>query len=255
MIKTSKKDLYDCLSQFEIPKNHIYIIHSSVLKFGIFEGGAKGILEVLYEVLGNSATILMPTFTFNYATTKTWDYHASKSEAGALTEFFRKQNTTKRTLHPFHSLAVSGPQKELFLKNKNLSSFGPGSPFEVLYEHSAINIALGIGLVGGATFLHHAEEVANVPYRYHKDFPGVIIDENGKNIEKVFKMFVRKITPEYEFCNTWDHVLPEYRKFSLVQEKKINGADVLVFNIKQCHDHILSIMEKNPYFIAKKVIK
>ena len=166
-------------------------------------------MKCLHEVLGDEATILMPAFTLSTGKTRHRDYH-SKAVTGALAEYFRKLRGTLRTIHPFHSLSVAGPKAKDFASCQNLSSFGIGSPFDQLYEKGAFNIALVIRLVGGATFLHHAEEMAQVSYRFYKDFPGEVIAEDGVKRENTYKMFVREIGDTYEYRNEWCHVLGDF---------------------------------------------
>lgn len=85
--------------------------------------------------------------------TRHWDYRTPKAETGALPEYFRKLLGTFRTIQPFHTLSIAGQKALDFVSCQDLSSFGVGSPFDQLFEKSAIISALGIRLVGGATFL------------------------------------------------------------------------------------------------------
>ncbi len=255
MIKTSKQNFIAALGQFDLPKNHTYMVHSSMLRFGLFEGGLAGVVECLHEVLGPQATIAMPAFSFSYGDSRLWDYHKTKAETGALTEYFRRQPSSIRTIHPFHSISVTGPKAGEFAQCRGLSSFGVGSPFALLYDMEAINLSIGIGLVGGATFLHHAEETAMVPYRFHKDFPGEIIDENGKMLTDTYKMFVRKVEDTFEYKNEWDHILGDFVQDGLVEQGSLNGASLLAFRIKPSHDRFIERLKKDPFYCAKKVLK
>ena len=202
MVKTTQKQFVTALQELNLPINSIYMIHCSMISLGIFEGGFIGFMKCLREVLGPKVTIAMPTFTLSYGNLRKWNYHTSKSETGALSKHFRKLPNSIRTFHPFHSIAVNGPLAEKFLECKNLSSFGISSPFALLYELDAINLAIGIDLVGGATFLHHAEEIGNVPYRFHKEFPGEVLDINGNIVNKNFQMFAREISENYQYVNS-----------------------------------------------------
>jgi aminoglycoside 3-N-acetyltransferase len=252
LIKTSLAQLSFGLKAMQFPKNHVYIVHSSMLKFGVVEGGLKGILNCLKEALGQSATILMPAFTFSFGDTRVWDYHASKAETGALTEYFRKLPSSRRTIHPFHSLTVSGPLTEAFIGCTNLSSFGLGSPFELLYDMEAINISLGTDFQGGGTFLHHTEELARVPYRFHKDFPGDVVGEDGRKLPRIYKMYVRKISETREYHNRWDHVLDDFLNEGLAAHIKVNGAKLYAFHIKPTHDRFLQQLTKDPFYCASR---
>lgn len=254
MIKTSLAQLSAGLQALRLPQNHVYIVHSSLLKFGLIEGGAAGVLACLKRELGPEATILMPAFTFSYGRSRVWDYHASKAETGALTEYFRKQPGTRRTLHPFHSLCVAGPRAEAFAACADLSSFGPASPFALLYEMDAINLALGTEFEGGATFLHHTEEAAQVPYRFYKEFPGEVRGEHGEQLPGPYRMYVREITPTHEYDNRWQHVWDDFVSDGLVERAKVNGADLFAFRIKPTHNRLLQRLQADPFYCASKNI-
>ena len=104
----SLKDIKSILSNINIKEDYI-LIHSNLLIFDKFNFFIEGLWDVLHKTLGNNKTYLMPTFTFSFTKKKIWDYNNSKSETGALTEFFRKKIAKKRTVHPLHSLCVCVP--------------------------------------------------------------------------------------------------------------------------------------------------
>lgn len=253
MHKTSKWDLQNTLEEFALPKDKTYIVHSSLFSLGLFEDGCSGIMEVLYSVLGREATIIMPTFTFSFPQKKNWCYWTSKSETGALTEFFRNDTKAHRTLHPIHSVAVKGPEQSKYVSCNNISSFGPNNPFEKLIADDAINIGLGVGLVGGATFLHYAEECARVPYRFMKDYPGNVFDKSGSTINLVFKMYSRKLSSKRNYKNDWSRISHDFKKKNLLKSKSIGLGEVIVMNMANCHELLMAKLIKNPYYIANEI--
>jgi aminoglycoside 3-N-acetyltransferase len=252
MIRTLQTDLKMALQTLALPVGRVYVVHSSLLKLGLIEGGLKGIMQCLWEVLGEDATIVMPTFTFAFGRTRVWDYHQTCSETGALTEHFRKLPGAMRSIHPFHSLAAMGPRADQFAQCESLSSFGPGSPFALLYEMEAINISIGIDLDGGATFLHHTEEVAQVPYRFYKEFPGDVSDQYGNKLPKTFKIYAREINNTYEYDNIWGHVRYDLAADGLLIQGKLSGVPLIAFQIKPTHDRFLARMQADPYYCAAK---
>ncbi|MEL4178531.1 AAC(3) family N-acetyltransferase [Roseateles sp. PN1] len=255
MKRTSLDDLGAGLARLGLPRNHVVIVHSSLLTFGLIEGGLPGVMRVLNEVLGEQTTLLMPAFTFAYGASRVWDSRTTPAETGALTEYFRKRPGVLRTLHPFHSLSVSGPQAHAFASCKNLSSFGPGSPFEQLVEMEAVNLALGTEFVGGATFLHHTEEVAAVPYRFYKEFPGQVLDAQGQAQADNFRMYVREITDAYEYDNDWAPVWDLFVSQGLVRQQNLAGANIFAIDIKPAHECLLHTLQAQPYYCAIKNIK
>jgi len=231
------------------------MIHSSLLKFGIIENGIKGLLKCIVESLAGDTTILMPAFTFGFSESRYWSAKNTKSEMGALTEFFRKQNGTIRTVHPFHSVVAYGAHAKEFLTCNSLSSFGRGSPFEKLLELDAYNLSLGTEFIGGATFVHHTEEVCQVPYRYYKEFPGKVYDMNEKKVNEVFKMYVRKITETFEYENNWDKVFNDLCKEGCFLIDSLNGAKIMLSSIKQTHKIFSQYIVSDPMYSVIKLNK
>jgi aminoglycoside 3-N-acetyltransferase len=255
MKRTSLEALAGALARLDLPRNHVTVVHSSLLTFGLIEGGAAGVMRVLQDALGERATILMPAFTFSFGTSRCWDSRSSAAETGALTEYFRKRPGVQRTLHPFHSLSVIGPHAEAFVNCQNLSSFGRGSPFELLVEMGAVNLAMGTEFVGGATFLHHTEEVAAVPYRFYKEFPGQVLNSLGQVQTDIYRMFAREITDEHEYDNCWAPVWEHFLEDGLVRQTTLCGARLFAMDIKPAHDRFLARLQVNPYYCAVKHIK
>jgi len=211
------------------------MIHSSLLKFGIIENGVEGLLGCIQESLAGDTTIVMPAFTFSFSDTRYWSARNTKSEMGVLTEYFRNLIGAERTIHPFHSVVAYGKYANDFSGCNSLSSFGKGSPFEMLLELDAYNLSLGTEFIGGATFAHHTEEVCRVPYRYYKEFPGDIYDINGKKVNKLFKMYAREITKNYEYENNWNKVFKDLCKEGCFQIDYLNGAKIILSSIRKTH--------------------
>ena len=231
------------------------MIHSSLLKFGIIENGIEGLLGCIQESLAGDTTIIMPAFTFSFSATGYWSARKTKSEMGALTEHFRQQNDTIRTIHPFHSVAVLGKYAKDFLKCSSLSSFGKGSPFEKFIDLNAYNLSLGTEFIGGATFVHHTEETCQVPYRYYKEFSGKVYDMNENKVDKVFKMYVRKITNRYEYENNWDKVFKDLCREGCFKLDSLNGAKIILSSIKQTHKIFNQYIVSDPMYAAMKINK
>ena len=253
MKKTSLKELSNKLRRLNIPKSSIIFIHSSLFEFGIIEGGVEVFYRCIEETLPNDSTILMPAFSFNFKEVKIWYANSTKSEMGILTEYFRNLPETRRTIHPFHSISVKGKYANEFLKCKNVSSFGPGSPFEILYNMDAFNLSLGTGFVGGATYLHHTEEELKVPYRFYKAFPGEVFDENSQPVNRTFKMYVRYMNNKY--VNDWDKVWKDLNKDNCFRIDVLNGAKIMLSNIKKTHDVFKKHILVDPYYASKMIRK
>jgi len=254
MFKCDIKALEKALSELKIPKNSTIIIHSSLFKFGLIEGGAGTVYDLLKKLYDETYTLVMPTFTFSYSNSREWNSNNTKSETGVLTEYMRKLENTSRSINPFHSVCIEGPNKDYLLNSVSDSSFGPNSIFEKLYKSNAYNLSLGSEFEGGATFCHYVEELLQVPYRYYKYFPGKVFDKNEVKVELDFRMYVRIIEKDFFYDNEWELFWQDALKYNLVKYFKFNNkSPIFLMNIKDTHDFLVEKITKNPFYIAKKV--
>jgi aminoglycoside 3-N-acetyltransferase len=254
VIRTSLDQLGEHLRALKIPKYSSVIIHSSLFHFGVFEGGVAGFYAMIENVFDETYTLAMPAFNWGFTETKYWNYRTTKSQCGVLTEHMRMLPGTLRTIHPFHSLSVRGPEATALARSICSSSFGKGSAFEKLYDLNAYNLSLGSPFVGGATFCHHVEEALQVPYRFYKDFDGTVIDAAGDTVATRFSMYVRVIEQTYEYMNTWDVFWDDLMKHGLVNYTRFNDfAPVFVMNIRDAHDLLARRISRDPHYVAQKV--
>ncbi len=224
----------------------IVIVHSGLFPFGILEGGITGLYSVLREWVGPSGTLLMPTF--NFKKRECWHRQATPSETGVLTEYFRNQEKVIRTIHPIHSVAISGPLAEYFCSDIERSSFGRRSIFSKLFELKANNISLGTEFEGGATYLHYFEELAQVPYREYIDLKTKVYDYNGIEVLDDFKYFARKYNNGQEWENNWSIVFDDLKSNNLLSVAKIGPAKVMHSNIHDVGIFFLNKLLKNPLY-------
>lgn len=251
MHRTSLSELKEALLAVELPQDQVVMVHSSLLKFGLLEGGAKGACDILAEVLGGGATLVMPAFTWSYGGSRVWHAKDTPSDVGALSEYFRKNVATHRSIHPFHSVSAAGPLAGEVTSGISPSSFGPNSAFQKLYDLGAINLSVGTEFIGGATYLHMGEEQLNVPYRFMKAFPGDVRDMDGKPVDVTFEMFVREITEDHEYDNVWDGCWDDLNARGLFRKTTLKGAMIAASDIRETLDTFKEFLKSDPYYCAK----
>lgn len=255
MYKCDLKSLEESLINLKIPKYSTIIIHSSLFKFGIIEGGVGTIYNLLKNVFDETYTLLMPTYTFSYSNTRVWSCINTRSETGVLTDYMRQLTPQNRSINPFHSVCIEGPQKSYLLNDISDSSFGENSVYEKLYKLGAFNLSLGSEFIGGATFCHYTEEMLKVPYRFYKYFPGNITDQHNNKVNIDFKMYVRIIEKDFYYDNNWEVFWQNILEKGLVNYFKFNKtAPIFIMNIRDSHDFLAEKIFRNPYYIATKIL-
>lgn len=246
MIKKKYKDnnLKKIFSKIKF-KEDICIIHSDLLSFRKFNFSVEKFFKILISSIGVQKTFVFPAFSWTKK--KNWYIDHEPSNVGALSEFVRSKKKNKRSLNPIHSVCILGPEKNIPI-HYSKSSFGRGSTWEWLCKSkNVINISLGIGLNGGATFLHVAEETNKVNYRYYKKININIFDSKKKKVASNFYYFARK----KNFFNSWEKC--EYDLIKNGISKKIrNNLNIPIYltNTFKASNFLNRKLKKNKnYFI------
>jgi aminoglycoside 3-N-acetyltransferase len=107
---------------------------------------------------------------------------------------------------------------------------------------------LGIGIYW-ATFRHYIEESAAVPFRFLKEFKG-IVKENGKEKEETWSYFAAPKGVE----NCQPNGIPLENiliKKGLISEEKVGKGTIKSVSAKNYLDIGLDELKKNPWLTAK----
>lgn len=194
-----------CVNTIEILANNwrssgvepggVLLVHSSLkrtlAKYPLLK--PSDILESFLIAVGNSGTLLLPVFNFNFNAGKPFDITSTPSQMGALTEAARIHPKACRSGHPVYSFVAIGQQAEKFGDIDNTSGYGADSPFALLRQFEGQIAVLDLPDQRSMTFYHHVEEMCQVPYRYHKFFEAGYLGEDGQESLKRYSIFVRDL--------------------------------------------------------------
>lgn len=159
---------------------------------------ANKFLDEIYSVIGESGTLLLPTYNWDFCHDVTFDYHKTPCKTGALGKVALKRKDFIRTHHPIYSFAVKGKYQELLYNMDNKESFGADSPFSFLELIKAKSVIIDVSLTNSYTYVHYNENRAGInSYRYQKDFTADYCDENGKKTTRTYSMLVRHLIDYY----------------------------------------------------------
>jgi len=161
----SQQDLFNGLRRVGVRVADSVFVHSSLDQFIAFKGQATDINSTLLRAVGESGHILMPTLPFSgtaleYASRGcVFDVKRTPSRMGLLTELFRRSAGVLRSVHPTHSVAVSGARAEHFIAQHYLATTpcGRGTPYCRLFDESGKILFMGTD-IGVMTFYHFVEE-------------------------------------------------------------------------------------------------
>ena len=178
--------------------DHI-LVHSSISRTlrRIAKMGGKPtprlIIASFLKVIGDSGTLILPLFNFDFTKGIKFEISNSPSHMGALTQAGRLWPSAVRSGHPIYSFAAIGSKAKLFNDLKNFSGYGNDSPFGILHRLGGKIAVLDLPDQNSMTFYHYVEESLNAPYRYHKTFTGHYIDAQGHESLETFGLYVRNI--------------------------------------------------------------
>lgn len=154
---------------------------------------ASALLDCFQSAIGEEGTLLLPTFNFAFSDNGKYDYINTKGTTGVLGNTALQRNDFVRTQHPMHSFAVWGKDQETLCKMENKHAFGPDSPFAYCKENNVKQIMLGTDYVHAMTFVHYAETMCAVPYRFSKSFTGIYVTCDGTEEERTYDYAARRL--------------------------------------------------------------
>ncbi len=102
-------DIRRALRAVGVKRGMILLAHASLSEFGYVRGGAATVIQALRDVLGPKGALCMPTHSNSVLGSPPYDPARSRSNTGAVTEYFRKCPGVRRSAHPTHSVAGIGP--------------------------------------------------------------------------------------------------------------------------------------------------
>lgn len=182
-----------------IEQGDMVLVHSSIARtlrrIARMGGGVDPglIMRSFLAAVGESGTILLPLFNFDFTRGVAFDIRNSPSQMGSFTEVGRHWPGAVRTGHPIYSFAAVGKDAEAFRGLTNFSGYGADSPFGVLHRAGGKIGVIDLPDANSMTYYHYVEECRNVPYRYHKTFTGDYIDNDGMQSVRTFGLFVRNL--------------------------------------------------------------
>ncbi len=207
MKTVTKAQIKDSLSNVELRRGDIVMVHTSLSSLGYVIGGAQTVIEALIETVGEEGTIMMPTQSWKNldpeigvhwdADEDEWDIIRQNWPAydkkitptntmGAVAEMFRLWPGTLRSDHPARSVAAWGKYAKYLTENHDLSDiFGDSSPIGKLYELNGYVLLIGVDYDKN-TSIHLADVRADYPGK-HNSIEHSAIMENGQRVWKAYE--------------------------------------------------------------------
>jgi aminoglycoside 3-N-acetyltransferase len=220
------------------------------LPFGVernYEALSNFTIDAFLEVLGSRGTLVVPTYTYSIGRGTAFEVETTPSSIGEFPEVFRQRQNVVRSRDPMMSSAAIGPNSSAILRDISHACYGEGSTFHRLRDADAKICTLGISLYW-ATFRHHIEEAANVPFRFPKLFTG-IVREHGVDALETWAYFA---APLVECCQPNGMPLERRaREEDLVAVAPVGRGEIMVIGARKYFEFGLAELQKDPWLTAK----
>lgn len=219
------------------------MVHSALPVLGRPEQGPITYLQALSQVLNIPlqslqldgdprqpvGTLVVPAFNFDFARGEPFDPAQSPAVGmGVLSETVRQLPEARRTPHPLQSMAVIGAHAAELAAMDTPGAFDAGSAFECLLDLDFSVLLLGAD-IQAVSLLHYSEQRAHVPYRYWKEFSGVVRLGN-RPITRTYRMYARdlQLDPQLEIYAI-QHLLLERGQW---QQESLNYGTLACFRAR-----------------------
>ena len=183
-----------CLHEVGVPRDGVLLVHSAFKTLSRAGFRAEPFLAALagYTAPG---TLLMPTMSWRAVNpaNPVFDELATPSITGVLTELFRTQVATRRSLHPTHSVAGCGTHVDALLASHHLDDTpcSARSPWGLLAGFDAKVLLLGVEM-DSCTLIHHVEAtIAPELYLRPERERYLCRDRQGREVEVVTRRTLR----------------------------------------------------------------
>jgi aminoglycoside N3'-acetyltransferase len=260
MRKTSLTDVAASLKEIGITLGDGMLVHSAIQYLGVPVGGVGMYLQALIEAvdgesqktygtkpLPREGTIAVPTFNFGFARGEKYDPNSTPSDGmGVFSEYVRTYPGAVRTPHPMQSLAVIGKHAQDLVGRDTLGAFDSGSAFDRMLTLDFKILLLGAD-IQAVSVLHYCEQRPGVPYRFWKDFQGLVKTPAGWQ-ERIYRMYARDIEVDARIeLYPVQHLLKQRGQW---RSAKINYGHISTCLMSDFVEAVNEFLERDPWSLV-----
>lgn len=236
-MKFRKSDFNSILTKLKIKKGDTVLVNSNILKIIINTNrkiNASDLIHILKKKVTKKGTLIFPTYSWDFCKYKKFDYLKTKTICGSMSNLSLLDKDFIRSKNPIFSFSVFGKNKYKIANMSHKNCFSMKSPFGYLINNKGKNLFIDIDHKEANTFVHVAEQLQKVNYRYLKTFSGIYVNKNKKKKKIQVKMYVRKHYVKSTIIKKKSDKIFKKKKFlKNIRFKKINFS---VLNIPKAFD-------------------
>jgi aminoglycoside N3'-acetyltransferase len=203
-------------------------------------------------VLGCTGTLIVPTYSYTFGKStanelEIFDPKTTPTEIGPFPNYILKQENVKRSLDPMVSVAGLGPNCDVLFQNISNSSYGDESFFSKIVKSEAKFCNVGLG-PNWTPFIHYADWLYRVPFRYDKIFYGKI-KYNGE-INKTSWIYSVRILSKVSLPSAYKAGELSFAE-GIWKHSQIGRAKIYSTRASEYFKFVCSYLEKDKWFLAK----
>lgn len=228
----------------ELSKLQSVVVHSNLLGISLPPPSPQELFDEILAEMGTGASIAVPTYTLT--NDRPFERTLTPSVGvGAFSEFVRTLPNTYRTNSVLHSHAVLGRESKYFSRLPSTVSFGDGSDFDIFAERDFFLVLLGVDFLKGATFLHHLEQKAAVPYRREIILRRRVVSDG--EIEEVHVPYFARTSPDIR--TDFNRLIPLLEnQAETFRTLRIGLKASYVVSLRELESVVLKELTNNPEF-------
>ena len=251
LVRLNEEKILQALKSFGAFESDLLFVHSSLSACGSIEGGPGTVISALRAWISDHAALALPTHTWSYpdktGAAPVYDYTATPSVVGAITNHYWQQPGVVRSLHPSHSLASSGPESEQLCAGHESyeTPCGIGTPYHRIVEGKSSVLMFG-ATMDSYTLFHTAEDAAEVPYLYAPE-QVTLRTKGADGVVRSIQMWRQDMGVPRRFEATVDWLSDQ----GLLIRRRLGLSELLFIpNARAVHDTMVKTLRRDPLFLV-----
>jgi aminoglycoside 3-N-acetyltransferase len=175
MHTVTRDDIRAAVAAAGIGRGQVVFVYADLRTVGMIKGVrdragfCDAWLQAIFDVIGPSGTLVVPTYTTQVARFDIeFILESTPTPMGIFPEFVRACPGAIRSVHPLLSLTAYGADAAAVCGDNGTSAYGVDSPFARLLESGARIMSIGLDRYYSVGVAHHLEAACSLPYCYNK---------------------------------------------------------------------------------------
>ena len=251
LVRLDETKIREALQSYGAFKADLLFVHSSLSACGSIEGGPAAVIGALRSWIGDRAALALPTHTWSYpdatGVAPVFDYRATPSVVGTITNHYWRESGVVRSQHPSHSLACSGPGAEELCRDHELreTPCGKGTPYMKIAEGNSSVLMFG-ATMDSYTLYHTAEDAADVSYLYMPQ-QFTLRTKTANDVVRELQMWRQDMGVARRFAATADWLAEQ----GLLIRRKLGLGELLFIpNARALHETMVETLRRDPLFLV-----